>query len=340
MRMEFPASTAAEAMSHNFLIAFSSPSGPRLPLSDAAPLSPPAALAVDRVRVAEGDVMFTDLSMRPPLNVKLEKVDLEAVIRADRVELNRFFARVAEGTVSLSGLAEQINTPQSKISFKAEVDSLKPEELITPGNANQPYLRGKLSLSFQGAAQGMGPEALRSISGDGSLRLRDGVLANLNVLREVFSRISIIPGLAEKIQSRLPESYQQKFNERDTALQPVDLKFTARNGVFTCDDLRLATDLFALTGKGIAAPDLSFRSDMRLDIDAGLSDAIVRSVGELEPLLDQRGRMAIPVRVQGQIPRIEVAPDIDYIASRVIAQKAEDIVGNLLNKVLEKNRKE
>ena len=73
-----------------------------------------------------------------------------------------------------------------------------------------------------------------------------------------------------------------------------------------------------------------------LRIDPELSAAVIRSVQELQPLTDAQGRMELPVVMQGRLPGVTVLPDVQYVASRVVATKAQELLGGLLQRALER----
>ncbi len=269
----------------------------------------------------------------------VDQITMNAVARRDRILLNRFSAAVAGGTVNVTGKADNLDT-RAGIDFQATAQQLALEDLTPLAHQDQPHLRGKLSLTFHGTAQGLAADQMaRTLSGNGEVHLTQGVMVNFNVLQEVFRRISIIPGLVEVLQSRLPESYRDKMNARDTVLEPVDLTVTADNGAFVFNNLRLATDTFELTGTGRLGTDMNLSSQTTLRIGKELSAAIIRSVREFQSLSSPDGRIELPVQVQGTLPAVSALPDVQYVASRLVANKAGDVLGNLLSKVLEKASK-
>ncbi len=202
---------------------------------------------------------------------------------------------------------------------------------------NEAQVLGQLTMSFQGSASGLAwRQVSQTLSGTGRLQVKDAVIVNLNILREVFGRLSILPGLMERLQARLPASYQAKLSARDTNFQPIDLALTAAGGQVQCRELRLTAGTFELAGAGAVGLDGGLTSQLMLRMDPELSAAILRSVKELQSLTGADGRMALPVVLQGTLPRVAVIPDVQYVASRVVTTKAEEFVGNLLQKILEK----
>ncbi len=155
-------------------------------------------------------------------------------------------------------------------------------------------------------------------------------------VREVVKRISVIPGLVGVLQSRLPASYREKLDARDTVFETTDLTVTVAQGALLFENLRLASDTFVLTGGGRLGMDGAVSSQMRLAIDPKLSAAVVQSVQEFQALTGSDGRIEFPVKAEGTLPRVTVLPDVSYLASRLIVNRVEDLLGDLLEKALEK----
>jgi hypothetical protein len=51
-------------------------------------------------------------------------------------------------------------------------------------------------------------------------------------------------------------------------------------------------------------------------------------------LADTQGRLELPVRIQGVVPKTMISPDLQYAASRVAINKASEVVGDLLKKAI------
>jgi hypothetical protein len=271
----------------------------------------------------------------PPMKSPVEVLTLRANLsRGDRLDLEQLWAKVAEGTVAASGVVEGLKA-NPRTTLQLEIRRLSLEALLPEMGPGQPTLKGRFSLSFQGKAEGLTWEELsRSLTGSGRIQLEEGVVKNLNILREVFQRLSVVPGLAMVLQARLPESYQEKWNARDTILEPIDLAVTAQGGGFTLENLRVATDTFELVGRGRVMLEGALDLNTLLRVEPVLSEALIRSVNELQVLVDSHGRLEIPVAIQGPLNRVDVEPDVQYVLSRLAATKVEDLLGGLLEKAL------
>lgn len=271
------------------------------------------------------------------LIVPIERLTVEATAGAERITLTQCSARMAGGTLGLTGAVERVTT-QPSATIQATVEQVRLDALWPEPAPHQPRLRGTLNGSFTGSTQGLSwPQISRSLSGQGRLTLTDARIDHLNILREVFRRLSILPGVLEALQARLPPSYQARLDARDTILHPVDLQVTAADGALTFAELQLETDDLILKGAGRVGLDGTLAAQASVWVDPDLSAAIIRSVNELQSLADAQGRLELPVAVQGTLPRVAVLPDLGQLGSRLIVQKAQEVIGGLLQRALEKH---
>ena len=173
------------------------------------------------------------------------------------------------------------------------------------------------------------PEQIQqTVVADGTVTLEEAVITRMNILREVFQKLSVIPGLVEKLLARLPAHYQEKLNAKDTKLQTVRVPFMVRNGQVRLPELNAATDSFKVSGfrtYGLLGGDVA--GSALLTIEPDLSAAMTRSVEELQYLMNPQKEVQIPLTVGGRVPKVTVMPDIQNAASRLAAQKAKDLLG-------------
>jgi uncharacterized protein involved in outer membrane biogenesis len=271
----------------------------------------------------------------PSMASPIEALSLEAAVQGDRIHLSRCTGSLASGKFSVRGVVESLlSRPRADVDLSVERLSLAGLMPVPSGDA--PHLRGLLSLAFKGTGQGMAwPDIAASLSGSGRLRLDDGALANVNVVRLVFEQLSVLPGVVDRLQAKLPAVHRERLNQRDTVLRPIDQALAVSGGSAVLQDLHLETDLAALDGTltlSLLTPTVSGRP--MLAIEPELSAAIVSDVHELQALLDAQGRVSLPVVVQwpSQPP---VVPDLQYVISRVVVTKTEDLIRDALQRYLQ-----
>jgi len=319
------------------LIGLAAAGAPAAAPSEAAASGSPVALQIASLSIEEGSVHWTDAMTRPSTDVWVKPVNLRITNIVPGQPMNvELRAAIASPTpnVQLSG---RLTPPSPGVEGSVEqltgsIENLPLESVLPPPPPGASHVKGNLSLAFQGSANSLEPSRLRqSLSGSGTLKLTDAVIVDFNILREVFSRFSMIPGLVQSLESRLPPEAQKKFSARDTILQPVNVSMLVQGGALQFQDLRVRTDVGALAGSGqISLDGYVNLPRLLLQVDPALSSAIIRSVSELQALTNEAGELEMPVIVQGPLTQLSIMPDLRYIASKVIVGKGLELLDNLL----------
>ena len=296
---------------------------------------------IDSLRIAQGIVRWSDALTRPPTEVWLRRLDvvIKPLIPGEPMDID--VKGALQGEVSNLQLSGQVTLPTSTepgaiARLRFSLDDVSLEQILPPVPPTQPQVRGVMTMRLQGDVGTLNQtQWLRSVSGHGTLAVKDPVIVNLNLLRAVFERLSMLPGLVEALEARLPPEYREKFQASDTILAPFNASVDMEQGVVRFDELQIRTDTFGLVGTGRIGLEggLEVRSTLR--IDAPLSAALIRSVEELHALTNSAGELELPLTIHGQLPRIAVLPDLQYVASKLLATKAQDLLGSFLDRVLE-----
>ncbi|HXV27903.1 MAG TPA: AsmA-like C-terminal region-containing protein, partial [bacterium] len=270
----------------------------------------------------------------------LKGIELEAAIEKEKVQVKNISFQIADGGVKGLGAIAQLTT-RPQVGFEVKAEQLNLENLLPDPNPGEPSLTGQFSGSFQGTAVGMDwPQMAPTMAGKGEVSLVNGVLLNLNILQEVFRNLSVIPGLADKLKSRLPESYEAKLSARDTVLKPIQFPIMMQQGVASVRDAQIGADTFDLRGTGSFGLNGSVEMQTFLSVDADLSKAFIGSVNELQYLTNPQGQLQIPIRISGIAPDLRVLPDLQYVASKLAVSKTQEVIGKILEKKLGGNETE
>lgn len=270
-------------------------------------------------------------SLRRPI----ENISLGAWVTKEMIEIQQFSASIATGKVEGQGTVDLANFKNPRTDFDVKADKILIEDL-TPDRSSGPQVRGLLSAVVKGTLSGqMAEEMLRTLTADGSVKVEQAVIVRMNVLREIFQKLSMIPGLVEKLLTRLPQNYQEKLRSEDTKLKTVQIPFLIQNGLVRLPRLEIATDSFGVTGSGTYGLNQgSVTGNVLLAIEPDLSSAMTRSVEELQYLTNEKKEIQIPLAIQGLIPEVAVMPDLSYVASRMANQKVREVLGGYLEKAL------
>lgn len=311
------------------------------PAAAAQPSGPPkpggVTFKVGSLRIQDGVVRVIDQGARPPVTLELRAVEvaLRNIAPGQPMDIDAGAALGGSspnlrlrGELTLPGP----QTPGAIEQARLTIERLPLEAVVPAGGAGEPALHGVLSGELDGRLPTLEPaQAGRSASGSGRLRLAEPVIANLNVLRTVFEKLSIIPGLVQMLEARLPADYQEKLAARDTVLAPIEIALRLRDGWLEFDDAALRTDTFQLSGPGRVGVDGTLQMQTTLRIEPQLSAAIVRSVQELDALANAQGELELPVAIQGRLPRVAVLPDVQGIASRLAVRTAVGLLERALS---------
>lgn len=291
---------------------------------------------VASLHIEDGTLVWTDEGATPPTSLELTALTVTVKNIAPGKPLAVEAQAAFRSTSPNVRIAGRITPPSA--SHEGSVDpltltiqDLPIEDLVPPSSPGAPQLRGRLTATLNVRLPTLDQaQWLRSIIGDGELRLADGSVANLNLLREVFGKFSMFPGLIERLEARLPQEYHAKLAATDTKFEPVALPVRYEGGTFTIERFDVRTDSFGLSGRGTVGINQAVNAQALLRIDPQLSGAIIRSVEELRALTTADGRMEIPLTIEGPASRVAVRPDLTYIASKVIVTKAVDLLGEFL----------
>ncbi len=302
----------------------------------------PVSLHIDSFRLEAGTIHWTDAMSSPSTDARITQmdlvvrniapgqpmdIDLQAAIGADRQNVR------LRGRLTLP----KPGHPGSLESATLSIEDLVLQKVLPPVSQGIPQLQGTLSVTIEGRTPTLDPGTLRqAVTASGRLKLTDARIANLNVVRAVFEKISMIPGLLEALETRLPQAYQAKLATPDTVLAPIDVPLRVEAGALQLDDLRVRSDTFELSGTGRVGLEGTMDIRAILHIEPQLSAALIKSVNELQALADASGQLAIPLTVQGRAPQVAVLPDLNYLTSKLIVTTVQDLLGRFLQKSLEK----
>ncbi len=279
------------------------------------------------VRVKDGQVRFKQFP--EPLSA----MSAEIVLKGGRFDIRSLVFSTAGGQVSVSGSADQYRT-RPVFSLDMKMDGLDLERGMASAPPQGVRFGGILSGMIRIAGQGRSPAQIGdSLSGAGQVAVKKPLIHNVNILRELFARMSVIPGAVERLLKNLPDSYQDQLRQRDTVLEDIDQNFQIENGRLIAPDFRIATPNFVVTGVAEITARGALSAQTMVSIEPKLSAAFIRSIRELQFLTDGSGSIRFPVRCQGNLPgNVSVMPDVSYVASKLAVEKAAEMLSGFLDK--------
>ena len=272
------------------------------------------------------------------LTLPVEPISSEFQITESKIRIGELSLGLGKGRLTAQGKLDDYTGAQN-FNFDVNIQDLDLSQLLN--QKGQPVkLKGFLVGKFKAEGRGFSPGSLRdSLFGEGALEIKKGRLTDINVLKIVLSKISMIPNLVAKIEANLPERYKEKLTQKDTILTKVKTDLVVGNGLALLKQVEIEADGFLFSGEGEVDFNQRFSLDGSFFIPEDLAASMVENVPELEFLLDEKGEIRIPLQVSGKIPDIKFAVDLEYIGKKLIKKKASEELDKVLDKLFEEKEK-
>lgn len=305
-----------------------------LPQAVPAPLALPAML-INSLKVINGTIVYVDNSFEPPLSLNISDLGMDLKITEKKITMDSASCSIGGGRISAKGALDDYLGIQGYV-LEADAGNIKIQELIDQGKFP---VRGEGEISAKVTLKGKGftPEALQSsLSGKADVSATGAKLKGINLLRAVLDKISVVPGLSEKVQANLPQRFKDKLTREDTVLSDMKLPVIIENSRLMIKDASLGADEFLFKADGSAGFDGNFSLEGSFLIPKELADSMVASVSQLQYLLNKEGQIYLPLKVSGKVTEPKISVDAKYIARKLIQNEAEKQLMNVLDKAMGK----
>ncbi len=239
---------------------------------------------------------------------------------------------IGEGNLTAQG---NLNDLLSQQGFVADMKLANLDLSKTLNQVSQPVkIQGTLLGEYSLRAEGLDPDHfMKTLSGNGNFQIKDGRLTDMNILKMVLDKISVIPNLGQKVQANLPPAYQTKLQQKDTILNKVYINSLLQNAAIVIQPMEVDADGFLLNADGNVGFDLNTSLKADFIIPADLSEKIIAGTPELQLLTDENKRISFPGKISGKYPQISYLPDVEYIGKRIIQNKGKEQLEKVLDKV-------
>ncbi len=259
---------------------------------------------------------------------------IQAKFSADtaRAQISELSATLASGNITgKAGISNYLRRPD--VSVETAMAGVELSQLID--QSRQPVRAdGKLLGQLQLKGTGVAPEDLqKSLVGQAHWEIKDGKLVDINILKTVFDKMSMLPGLVNKLQTALPERYKQMLRQKDTILQQVTMDGVISGGAFQLNEMTVSAEGFELSGGGSVGFDQSLRLGFILGLEPELSKGMVEAVPELRFIMEDDGRIQMPVTVSGKATSPAVIPNLEYLGKRIMLNTGREQLDKVLDKV-------
>lgn len=265
----------------------------------------------------------------------IDDLDIQVAFNEERINIRKAGFRIGEGTVEVTGDVDgYLKNPSLTASVR--VNGLQIADVLDQSGA-EVKLRGLLSSQSELKAQGVSPgKLLDSLSATMTVSLTDGKVSDLNILKAVLDKVTIVPNLAGLLESGLPEEWKEKIRKKDTVLTAVSAQAHTSGRSAVIDTLRLEADSFIFEGSGQLRFDRSYELDGKFIIPEEFSGSMVKAVNEMDFLRDEQKRIGFPLLISGRGQSVSFTPDVRAIGVSVIEQKGRQELKEILDKVLDR----
>lgn len=285
-------------------------------------------LLTGNIRFIGGEVKTAQL----PIPVK--NISLEAQITEKNLTIQRLFAGIETGEIIVDGVVEDYMTVP-KYQTQVSVNRLPIQALVPPGQLPV-EINGGLSAKLKLNGRGAGEDAIKNLTVEGQTDVSDGKIVGINVMKEVLSKISMIPGAYEKVIAALPEDWHQRLQEKDTVFDKVDADFQFKDSTVSIKSMEAASHGFLLKSQATVNLTMDMNWTGGFYIPADFSEAVTKSVPEFGYLTDEEKRIYFPLTpYRGKADKFKTYPDLEYIGKRVIVQKGQDEIKKAIFKALD-----
>jgi len=188
-------------------------------------------------------------------------------------------------------------------------------------------LKGNLAAPLKGTL----PQAL---SGNAAVTLKNAEIKGINLAGTVLKALKSLPFVSGALYDAVPPAQKAELDSPNTALSKVTGTFTFSDGLIKTPDLKAFSTLFDLEADGT----IGFNAEMNLNatilFNPTTSASLAAKVKELGSLLDEKGRLVVPLTLQGTAPKLTVIPNIDRLmktgAKKLLQDKASDFLSKAL----------
>jgi len=255
----------------------------------------------------------------------IENVDIDFEMTQSKLDIKKIFMYFASGKIIGHAAIDDL-FDKKRLSLDMSLEDLKVEEIIK-NQGSDLIFKGALSGHIEALIQDMdSQDFLNTLKAESSFVITEGKVENINILRLLLEKISIIPNLSERVFEKLPEKYKEKLNKDYTQLKQVTIDTKFENGYLYINNADFDADILGLflSGKIDLNRIAVLKGDCFLSRD--LSSSFVSSVDEFMYLVNvDTEQIHIPLKeYRGDIVKYKPFPDIEKIGKSIIKNKGKD----------------
>jgi hypothetical protein len=147
-----------------------------------------------------------------------------------------------------------------------------------------------------------------------------------------FSKLSGLPGMSNL---RVPARFAALARKKETPFDSLTATFTMKQGRIYSKDLLLSTADYSIGADGSIGLDKTMKFNAMLVLSPQFTQELAQEYKNIRYLVDRKGRLAVPFRVEGTLPRIQAKPDLQKLGQ----QMQKDFVGKGAARATEESEK-
>ncbi len=163
----------------------------------------------------------------------------------------------------------------------------------------------------------------RSVTGNGSVLLKDGRVPGVNVAGEVVKKIGSLPILSAV---RMPPEVRSATESSDTVITSLTANFTIGGAALHLQRTAVSSPTFSFDGGGRVGFDADLDLSGTIRLSPTISRALVSGVRELGVALNSGGEISVPLTIRGTPPKVVVIPDV----TKLVGSGLQNAAGGLL----------
>jgi len=242
---------------------------------------------------------------------------VEVRMANQRLVIEKLSAAAFDGTLAATGSYETPRGVAPRFALDTKLQGMRLEKLLeAQSSAAARLISGTLDADLDLNGSGSGWEQIkRALSGDGSVRVANGVLRDFNPAGEAFRALAALPsfggggGLGAFIHN-----HPKVFGVEDTPFEALDGRFQIRDGWVNLREFALDATEYLIGGQGRYSLDGELDFKTLLTFSQALSDELLAADPRLRYLRGAAGRVELPVALRGTPPKLAVLPDVSHLA--------------------------
>ncbi len=300
----------------------------------------PFEFRIDKVLILEGAIDVSGaLANQEKLSFREVRADIGGLApgKTVTVDLSTQSNSSEEWSLKAHVQLDPTGKPTALSDVTLNMENLRTQTWLPPRTEQDPYLHARVNLSWEGQLPSLMPNrVLKVADGKGTFQLMDPVLMRMHLLKTIFGQIPLMGEFADKISGRMP-NHQAYWQGNRTRFETVQTPFVLKNGKLLVPDVSLLNEAFLLRVQDIQYDFEHLRAQGQLRVTPEFTQAALldsfKEAGYV--LVNDQGEMEMPLKIQ-----YPEKPYVKPLVENLLPRAVNNVVGALLERVIEKNKPE